>query len=168
MGRSDAILLGSTRTTYHENDLSRWYASRIQPQHTHVWEPFSNVATRNVFGETIGGGTGRPASIPMRLLSASEHREFLEHVKDIRALEELFTSIHADEGRVDLDPAEEGKGFVIVNALREWQAAGYPGTWEDWWARWWDDWVSWMHSEGRNNFWQWRALRSKERACSKK
>jgi hypothetical protein len=168
MGRSDMTLFGSPRTTYHENDFSRWYAARIEPRHTHIWEPYSNVAELNAFGKTIGGGTGRHASIPIRLLSESEHRRFLEHVTNPVALEDLFAEVHASAAKAVDDPIEDGKGFVIVDAIRHWQWAGYPGNWDDWWARWWDDWASWMKSPGNRDFSRWQDLRSKERRRAEK
>lgn len=54
---------------------------------------------------------------------------------------------------------DESRGHLIVEAICEWEAAGFPGTWADWWGRWWDEhvaeyaeWREWFDSDSGLNF----------------
>jgi hypothetical protein len=40
--------------------------------------------------------------------------------------------------KYDDDPMDETKGYVVVEAILDWEKA--PGTWNDRWARHWQDW----------------------------
>jgi hypothetical protein len=132
--RGDTKIHGVTRSVHHATDFSGWYSSYIEPHHEHLWEPESNIANYNFLGYTIGGGTGASRKIPIHLLSASQHQRFLEHVTNIGALKTLFASVITKQSDED-DGMEEG--YAIIQAIMDWEAIGYRGTWDDWWARHW-------------------------------
>jgi hypothetical protein len=139
MQRGDRPLFGRDRLFYAASDFSDWYFSHIEPEHEHIWEADANVAECNLFGLCIDGKTGSHRKIPITLLSPSQHQRFLEHVTDVRALKQLFREIIAMH-EYDEEPSEEGKGYVVVDAILDWERAGYPGTWDGWWNRHWSNW----------------------------
>jgi hypothetical protein len=138
MHRGDTTILGVTRSVHHSTDFSDWYSAHMEPHHEHLWQPEANIATYNFLGYGVGGGTGAPPRIRISQLSASQHQRFLEHVTDIGALKALFASVIAKQSDED-DGMEEG--YAIIEAIKGWEARGYRGTWDDWWAR---------HRKGRN------------------
>ncbi len=113
--------------------------ARIEPWHEHLWEPDPNIADFNLFGQRIGGGTGAPRKFRIYDLTPSQHQRFLEHVANIKALKSLLASIINIKDQItENEPGEDGKGIVLVLAIVDWEKAGYPGTWDDWWARYWE------------------------------
>ncbi len=38
LGRVDKTVFGSTRSTFYENECSRWYPKNVEPSHAHIWE----------------------------------------------------------------------------------------------------------------------------------
>jgi hypothetical protein len=136
MGRGDKSFFGKTRSVYLRSEFSDWYSTHMEPQHEHLWEPKANIAVFNRFGWAIEGGTGPSRNIPIFLLTPSQHQRFLEHVTNIEAMKTLFAGIIRQ--RSEDDPMEEG--FVLVQAIEDWEKASYPGTWDDWWDRRWKEW----------------------------
>lgn len=56
-----------------------------------------------------------------------------------------------------------------MRAIEEWEAAGFPDTWEAWWKGWWakhaaehEEWLVWLHSDSGLNFWDWKDRRRRE------
>jgi hypothetical protein len=139
MGRNAKTYFGEIRSVYHATEFSDWYSAHIEPQHEHLWQPYANIANYNLFGWCIGGGTGAPAKIPISLLSPSQHQRFLQHVTNIEALKALVAGIITKPTNDD-DPWEDAKGYALLQAILDWERAGYLGTWDDWWARYWKDW----------------------------
>ena len=139
MHRGDRTFFGETRSDYHATEFSYWYSAYIEPQHEHMWEPEAKIAIYNLCGQLIDSGTGASRKIPIYSLTPSQHRRFLEHVTNIEALKTLFASIITKQAYDD-DPMDDDKGFVLVQAVLDWEKAGYPGTWDEWWARFWKDW----------------------------
>lgn len=139
MGRGDRTFFGETRSVYYATEFSNWYSAHIEPQHAHLWEPEANIVIYNLFGRGIDGGSGAHRKIPIFSLSPYQHQRFLEHLTNIEALKTLIASIITKQ-TYDDDPLEDAKGFVVAQAMMEWEKAGYPGTWDDWWARCWKYW----------------------------
>ena len=61
------------------------------------------------------------------------------------------------------------KGDLIVRAIKEWEAAGFPDTWETWWKGWWakhvaehEEWLVWLRSDSGLSFWDWKEQRRRE------
>jgi hypothetical protein len=137
MGRGVRTFFARTRSVCHATEFSDWYSAHIEPQHEHLWEPRANIAIFNLFGQCIGGGTGASRKIPIYVLTPSQHQRFLEHVANIEALKTLFAGVITKQP-YDGEPMEDGKGFVVVQAILDWEKAGYPGAWDDWWAQYWE------------------------------
>ena len=117
----------------------------------------------NAFGQPMGVGC-RPGHYPIRLLSPSTQMKVYQHIEDRQKAKQLFSNLtdaKTDEDR--LDEHDESKGHLIVESLKDWEAAGFPGTWDDWWNLWWDkhvaehkEWLVWLHDDSGLNFWDWK------------
>jgi hypothetical protein len=87
-----------------------------------------------------------------------------QHFQDRKKAKELFSSLTDETTYNDrLDEHDESRGHLIVRSIGEWEAAGFPGTWDDWWKRWWDqhvaehkEWLVWVHSDSNLSFWEWK------------
>ena len=58
---------------------------------------------------------------------------------------------------------DDSKGHLIVRSIQEWEVAGFPGTWDDWWTPWWDQHVAeqkermdWINSDSNTSFPEWK------------
>ena len=70
LGRVDTTLFGFKRSTYHENECSRWYPQNVEPSHTHIWERGTCMTLLNVSRSTDGGwmqsrSLSDPAPLPI-------------------------------------------------------------------------------------------------------
>ena len=54
LGRVDTTLFGLKRSTYHENECSRWYPQNVEPSHTHIWERGTCMTLLNALGQPMG------------------------------------------------------------------------------------------------------------------
>ena len=117
----------------------------------------------NGLAQPMGVGC-RPGHYPIRLLSPSTQMNVYQHFKDRQKAKELFSNLTDAKTHDDrLDEDDESKGHLIVRSIEEWEVAGFPGTWDDWWNQWWDkhvaehkEWLVWLHSDSKMNFWEWK------------
>ena len=117
----------------------------------------------NALGQPIGVGC-RPGHYPIRLLSPSTQLQVYQHFKDRQKAKELFANLTDAKTHNDrLDEHDQSKGHLIVRSIKEWEVAGFPGTWDDWWSQWWDnhvaehnEWLVWLHADSGLNFWDWK------------
>jgi hypothetical protein len=87
-----------------------------------------------------------------------------QHIPDRQKAKELFSNLTDAKTHNDrLDEDDQSKGHLIVTSIEEWVAAGFPGTWDEWWRRWWDkhvvehkEWLIWLRSDSGLNFWDWK------------
>ena len=136
LGRVDTTLFGFKRSTYHENECSRWYPQNVEPSHTHIWERGTCRTLLNALAQPMGVGC-QPGRYPILLLSPSTQMNVYQHIKDRQKAKELFGNLTDAKTHDDrLDEHDESKGHLIVRSIKEWEAAGFPGTWDDWWDRW--------------------------------
>jgi hypothetical protein len=70
LGRVETTLFGFTRSTYHENECSRWYQKNVEPNHAHIWERGTCQTLLNAFAQPMGVGCN-PGHYPIWLLSPS-------------------------------------------------------------------------------------------------
>jgi hypothetical protein len=163
LGRTETTRFGWKRSSFYENECSRWYPKNVEPSHTHIWERGTCTTLLNALAQPMGVGC-RPGHYPIRGLSPSTHLNFYEHFKDRQEAKELFSNL-TDANTYDdrLDEHDESKGHLIVRSIEEWEVAGFPGRWDDWWNRWWDkhlaehkEWLDWLHSDSKTNFWEWK------------
>jgi hypothetical protein len=57
----------------------------------------------------------------------------------------------------------------------EWQVAGFPGTWDEWWKRWWDnhlaehkEWLAWLNANSKIGFRDWQERQKAASAAGSK
>jgi len=178
LGRVETNLFGLKHSTYHENECSQWYPQNIEPSHTHIWERGTCMTLLNALSQPMGVGC-QPGHYPIRLLSPSTQMNVYRHLKDRQKAKELFSNLTDAKTHDDrLDEDDQSRGHLIVRSIEEWEAAGFPGTWDDWWTRWWEkhvaehkEWLVWLHDDSGLNFWEWKerqkALSAPEKKKSK-
>jgi hypothetical protein len=146
-----------------ETECSRWYSAHVEPRHDHVWERSTCVYEGDLWGfpHSVGCSPGR---YPIWMLSSETQMRVYQHFKNPLDAKALFAGLtdartHGDR----LDEHDDDKGRLIVRSLEEWDAAGFPGNWQDWWDRWFakhtaehKEWLEWLHSDSHTNFWDWQ------------
>jgi hypothetical protein len=169
LGRVDTTWFGLTRSTFHENECSRWYAANVEPNHTHIWERGTCETILNGLAQPVGVGC-RPGHYPIRLLDPSTQMHAYQHFHDRQKAKDLFRNL-TDAKTFDdrLEEDFQSKGHLIVRSMEEWEVAGFPGTWDDWWSRWWEkhvaehnEWLVWLRSDSHMSFWDWKDLQKTE------
>ncbi len=98
------------------------------------------------------------------MLPPSTQMNVYQHFKDSQRAKELFSNLTDEKSYNNrLDEHDDSRGDLIVKSITEWEAAGFPGTWDDWWPRWWDkhvadhkEWLDWLHSGSNTSFWDWK------------
>jgi hypothetical protein len=166
--RSDRTCLGLTRSTYSDNECSRWYAAHVEPQHAHTWERSTCVYESNLLGISMRVGC-RPGRYPICLLDPSTQLGVYRHFKDPLEAKKLFEGLTDAKTYNDrLDEDDEDRGHLTVGAIREWESAGFPGTWGEWWSRFYakhveehKEWLTWLHADSDLNFSDWQKQRKK-------
>lgn len=168
LGRYDTTMFGLVRSSFHENECSRWYRANVEPNHAHVWEPGTCTALLNGLGRPMGVGCS-PGRYPIRLLPSATQMRVYQHFTDPRKAKDLFANLTDARTHDDrLDEHDESKGHLIVRAIEEWEVAGFPGTWDAWWKGSWakhvaehEEWLVWLHSDSGLNFWEWKERRQR-------
>jgi hypothetical protein len=163
LGRTETTLFGWKRSTYQENECSLWYPKNVEPTHTHIWEEGTCTTLLNALGQPIGVGC-RPGHYPILGLSPSTQMSVYKHFEDRQEAKELFSNLTDAKTYDDrLDEHDESNGHLIVSSIEDWQIAGFPGTWDEWWHRWWknhvaehNEWLDWLHSDSKTSFWDWK------------
>jgi hypothetical protein len=87
-----------------------------------------------------------------------------QHFEDPLEAKRLFAGLTDARTYNDrLDEHDDSKGHLIVRAIEAWEAAGFPGSWEDWWARSYaehveehTEWLTWLHADSGLSFWDWQ------------
>ena len=92
LGRVDTTLFGFKRSTYHENECSRWYPQNVEPSHTHIWERGTCRTLLNALAQPMGVGC-QPGRYPILLLSPSTQMNVYQHIKDRQKAKELFGNL---------------------------------------------------------------------------
>ncbi len=86
-------------------------------------------------GKVIAVGCN-PGHYPIWLLSQETQLAVYQHFKKPTEARDLFLSLADAKTYNDrLDEHDQDKGHLIVDALEEWEAAGFPGTWKEWGER---------------------------------
>jgi hypothetical protein len=161
--RVETTRSGLKRLTFDENECSRWYPKNVEPNHTHIWERGTCTTILDDSGRAIGHGC-RPGHYPIWLLPPSTQMNVYEHFKDRQKAKELFSNLTDAKTYSDrLDEHDESRGHLIVKSITEWEAAGFPGIWDDWWNQWWEkhvaehkEWLAWLRSDSKTSFWDWK------------
>lgn len=104
----------------YPNECSRWYEANVGSAHEHVWE------------KDEGGGTDDGAIL---YLPSDLQMKVYQHFRDPRTAESLFLGF-ADEVVRHARPSgcNENWGRLRARAVMEWVQAGFPSTWDEWWA----------------------------------
>ena len=168
LGRVDASCLGLTRSTYHENECSRWYSAHVESTHDHVWERGTCRYASNLLGRPVSVGC-RPGHYPIRLLDPTTQMQVYQHFKDPLEAKKLFEGLTDEKTHDDrLDDDDEDRGHLVVRAIKEWAAGGFPGSWEEWWSRFHSkhveehkEWLAWLRADSNLNFVEWSERRKK-------
>jgi hypothetical protein len=158
----DTASAGRTTTKYEENECSRWYAANVEPKHTHVWE-----RSTCTFGNSADGSSFvacNPGHFPIWLLSPETQLAVYQHFKNPTEARDLFLSLADDKVYNErLDQYDDDKGHLIVDALEEWEAAEFPGSWKEWWEAWYAQhieehkvYLRWLRSHSGLNFSDWQ------------
>lgn len=150
LARADFIVFGIARSEYRPTECSRWYSEHVEPSHAHVWEPGTCAVTKNIFGRWLEIGC-RPGHYPIHRLDADVQMRVYQHFKDPLEARRLFENLTDEKTYNDrLDEDDENRGQLTVDALKEWDSCGFPGTWGEWW----DDFHA-RHVQGREDLAAW-------------
>lgn len=124
--RTEWEYLGLRWSHASDDGLGRWYAAHVEPEHAHLWEPSPCYYETNLWGSSLGSGcyTGRH---PIWTLAPATQKAVYRKLADPPAARVLFAGLADDRGDTD-------RGDRVVRALGEWEAAGFPGTWDAWWS----------------------------------
>ena len=117
-------------------------------------------------GRVIAVGCN-PGHYPIWLLSPETQLAVYQHFKKPTEARDLFLSLADAKTYNDrLDEHDQDKGHLIVDALEEWEAAGFPGAWKEWWDKWYakhveehKEYLTWLHADSGLNFWDWQRQR---------
>src|SRR5262249_42856571 len=135
LGRVDTTWFGLSRSSLFEIGCSRWYPANVEPGHTHIWERGTCETLLNWLAQPVGGACRR-GHYPIHRLDPSTQKRVYEHFQDRQKAKELFGGLTDEKTHNDrLDEDDESKGHLIVRSISEWEIAGFPGTWDDWWKR---------------------------------
>lgn len=168
LGRVDSDYLGFTHSRYFENECSRLYASHVEPTHEHVWKPGTCRYTSNLLGQPLSVGCSID-HVRIGSLSPSTQIRVYQHFPDPLEAKKLFASlIDAKLSNDRIDEYDEGRGQLTIDALRAWDEAGFPGTWEAWWTQFYArhveehrEHMTRLHSDSGMNFRDWQEQRKK-------
>jgi hypothetical protein len=166
-----------TTTKYEENECSRWYAAKVEPKHTHVWEDSTCTFVSNADGSPAFVACN-PGHYPIWQLSPKTQVAVYQHFKNLTEARDLFLSLADAKTYNDrLDEHDADKGHLIVDALAEWEAADFSGTWKEWWENWYTEhveerkeYLTWLHSDSHVSFREWKehkAIREAAAAAAK-
>lgn len=161
--RVDSTCFGLTRSTYRENECSRWYTAHVEPSHVHIWERGTCMYQSNLLGMPTRVGCN-PGHYPIMLLPPSTQLAVYQHFKVPLDAKKLFESLTDKKTHDDrLDEHDEDRGHLMVEALRRWELADFPGTWDGWWAKFHaahvlehQEWLTWLRADSNMNFPDWR------------
>ncbi len=167
-------LYGFSHSTYDENECSLWYARNVEPAHAHIWDQGTCERLLNGFGLPIGWACSS-SRYAIHALAPSTQMNVYQHFQDRAAARALFSGLTDAKSQNDrLDQEDETKGRLIVRSIQDWEIAGFPGTWDDWWCQWWEkhvaernEWIAWTHAESNLNFQEWRKLQGGASASAK-
>lgn len=168
LARVDATCLGFTRSSYYPNECTQWYSGHVEPEHAHVWERGTCLYTSNLLGLPMSVGCS-PGRYPIRLLDPSTQMRVYQHFKDPLQAKALFESLTDEKTHDDrLDEDDEDRGHLMVRAMNEWEAQGFPGTWDEWWAGFHarhveqhKEWLTWLRESTNMNFREWQMQRKR-------
>lgn len=155
-------------TKERDNECSLWHAAHVEPSHAHLWERSTCVYETDLLGLSRSVGC-RPGHYPIWLLPPSTQMAFYQNFKDPLEAKALFVNLTDAKTHNDrLDENDEDKGHLMVRAIGEWQTAGFPGTWGEWWGRWYakhveerKDYAKWLRDDSGLNFGDWLKQRGK-------
>jgi hypothetical protein len=146
LNRNDTRFFGVTRSSYEENDCTRWYHAHVDPAHAHIWERGSCTTLLNGIGIPIGVRCAA-GYFPILSLDPSTQLRVYQHFPDPKRAKALFASLtHEKADRQRREQGVESTGVLIVRALNDWDTAGFPKSWDDWSDRWWQEHVK-EHNE---------------------
>jgi hypothetical protein len=127
--RVDATCFGLTRSTYYENDCSRWYPTHVEPVHAHIWERGTCERITNGLGMPVGFACS-PGHYPIRLLDPTTQLRVYQHFRNPLEAKRLFESLADEKSHDDrLDELDDDRGHFTVDAIQNWEAEGFPDTW---------------------------------------
>jgi hypothetical protein len=114
-----------------------------------------------------------PGRFPIHGLPPDTQLAVYQHFKDpleARKLHESFTDARSGNDLLD-EYDYPDRGHLMVDELREWEAAGFPGTWVDWWSRAYamhvaehKERLAWIKADTDLGFAEWRERKAKKRA----
>jgi hypothetical protein len=170
--REDTTHAQRTTTKYEENECSRWYAANVEPHHNHVWEASTCVFISAPDGRSSSVACN-PGHYPIWLLSPDTQLTVYQHFKNPIEARDLFLSLADAKTHNDRLEHDQDKGHLIVDALEEWEAAGFPGTWKKWWETWYakhveehKEYLTWLHARSGLNFWDWQRQRKADQGAA--
>src|SRR3954471_3543829 len=136
LNRVDSSCLGLTLPSYYENECSRWYEAHVERSHGHIWEQGTCCYETNLLGMPRSVGCS-PGHYPIRLLDPATQKRVYEHFKDPLDAKALFAGL--TDAKTHHDQIDEfdfwDRGHLTVRAIEDWEASGFPGTWDAWWGR---------------------------------
>jgi hypothetical protein len=130
--RVDSTYFGAASSDFHESECSRWYRERVDLKHDHAWERGTFRTSYNLFGRPVAVACSDRFSLASSLPS-SRQLAFYQHVEDPKKAAMFFESL-ADETPRD-DRVGRDRSRLAVEAVKAWEAEGFPGTWEEWRSR---------------------------------
>lgn len=164
--RVDTMCLGLTHSAYSETDCSLWYSAHVEPMHAHVWERGTCSYMSNLLGYSFGVGCS-PGRFPIVLLSPTTQLKVYQCFRDPLEAKALFADLTDSKTHDDrLDEDDVDRGHLTVEAIKAWEVAGFPGTWNEWWSRFYakhveehTQWLTWRDADTGLNFREWQRQR---------
>jgi hypothetical protein len=127
LDRVDSMYLGTTSSAFHETECSRWYREHVDPKHHHVWERGTCRTSYNIFGKPVAVACSARFSLAASL-PPSTQLAFYRHVEAPKKIAPFFERL-IEETSHD-DRAGRDRRRLAVEAIRAWEAEGFPRTWE--------------------------------------
>jgi hypothetical protein len=165
----DTASAGQTTTNYEENACSRWYVAKVEPKHAHVWEESTCTVVSNLDGSHWFVKCN-PGHFSIWQLNPETQLAVYQHFKSPAEARDLFLSLADAKTCNDRLERDKTKGHLIVDALEEWEAAEFPGTWKEWWQKWYaehvkehKEYLTWLQSHSHLSFSGWQRLRDASR-----
>jgi len=128
--RVDSTYFGFADSTFHENECSRWFRAQVDSAHRHTWDR-GVVRGYSLIGLPVYVVTDcySPRFTALSLTSSTQ-LAFCRRVEDPMEAVHLFESMA--DASMDEDRSAGSAYESTLEAIKAWEAEGFPGTWKEW------------------------------------
>lgn len=143
-----------------DEECSRWYASHVEPRHDHRWQ-YLYGSKNDLWGSWVSSGS--ITTNAMYLLPPGTQLHVYQQFRDPLEARALFLELARAEDPDDWLGEKVDLDHRTVTALKTWEEAGFPGTWDAWFAPQREEheqFLEWMRSSSGVSFWDWKKQRA--------